>query len=114
MTIYVGNISHSANEQDIEQLFSQYGEVSSVKLIKDHETGRPRGFGFIEMDEQEGQEAIDQLNEYEFMSRALVVNAARPRTDRPRQGGGGGFNRNFSRGGERDSGRDRGGYNKNY
>ncbi len=114
MTIYVGNISHSANEQDIEQLFAQYGDVSSVKLIKDHETGRSKGFGFIEMDDDtQGQEAIDSLNQQEFMSRPLVVNIARPRTERPRQGGGG-FNRSFNRDGGRDFNRDRGGYNRNY
>jgi len=87
MNIYVGNLSFNSTEQDLEDLFSQYGTVSSVKIILDHETGKSRGFAFVEMEsDEEGQEAIDNLNEFDFEGRALRVNEARPRN----AGGGGG------------------------
>jgi RNA recognition motif-containing protein len=86
--IYVGNLPFSATEDDIHELFSQYGSVESVKLITDRDTGRPRGFGFVEMSEG-ASEAIAALNDKEFEGRNLKVNEARPREDRPRGGGGG-------------------------
>jgi RNA recognition motif-containing protein len=109
MTIYVGNISHKATEQDLAQLFSTYGEVSSAKIMIDKFTGKSRGFGFVEMEDSNAKAAIEALNEQEFMARPLTVNEARPRTensDRPRRS----FDRNS--GGNRDRG-DRGGYNRN-
>ena len=91
MNIYVGNLSFDATEADIESAFGQYGEVKSVNIIKDRETGRSRGFGFVEMhDSQAGQQAIEGLNLQEIAGRAVTVNEARPREDRGGRGGGGG------------------------
>ena len=82
MNIYVGNLSFDATEADIEQAFSQYGEVKSVNIITDRETGRSRGFGFVEMqDQQAGQQAIEGLNLQRIAGRAITVNEARPRKD---------------------------------
>ena len=79
MNIYVANISFRAREQDLKELFSQHGEVASVKIITDRETGRSRGFGFVEMpNDSEGRQAIATLNGVEFNQRNLVVNEARP------------------------------------
>jgi RNA recognition motif-containing protein len=89
MNIYVGNLSFDATEADIEDAFSQFGDVKSVNIIKDRETGRSRGFGFVEMnDQQAGREAIEGLNLKQIAGRAVTVNEARPRE--PRRGGGGG------------------------
>ncbi len=86
MQIYVGNISYSTTEESLENLFSQYGEVESVKIITDRETGRAKGFGFITMnDDAAAQNAIDELNEKEFDGRTLRINEARPREERPRR-----------------------------
>jgi RNA recognition motif-containing protein len=90
--IYVGNLPFSATDDDIRALFSEYGTVESVNLITDRDTGRPRGFGFVEMSSG-ADEAIEALHQKEMDGRSLNVNEARPRTDRPprqRQGGGGG------------------------
>jgi RNA recognition motif-containing protein len=88
--IYVGNLSYDATEEDIRQAFVEYGEVSSVNIIKDRETGRSRGFAFVEMpDSQEAKEAIKAINLTELAGRRVTVNEARPRSDRPRRGGGG-------------------------
>jgi RNA recognition motif-containing protein len=86
--LYVGNLPFSANDAEVEQLFGQHGKVHSVALINDRETGRPRGFGFVEMDEDGAQKAIESLNGYEMDGRALRVNEAEER--KPRGGGGGG------------------------
>lgn len=91
MKIYVGNLSFSSTEDTVRNLFSQFGEVTDVALINDRETGRPRGFGFVEMrDDNAGREAIRALDGNDFEGRSLKVNEARPRTDRPSGGGGGG------------------------
>lgn len=91
MNIYVGNLSFRASEQDVENLFAQYGEVSSARIIKDKFTGRSRGFAIVEMnDNSSANSAIGALHEKEFMERNLVVNEARPREN---NGGGGNFNR---------------------
>ena len=83
MNIYVGNLSFDATEADVEHAFSEYGDVKTVNLIKDRETGRLRGFGFVEMhDRQAGQEAIEGLNLKEIAGRAVTVNEARPREAR--------------------------------
>ena len=88
MNIYVGNLSFDATEADIEHAFSEFGEVSSVNIVKDRETGRSRGFGFVEMrDQQAGQQAIEALNLKQIGGRALTVNEARPRPDRGSGGG---------------------------
>ena len=87
--IYVGNLPFSASEDELRDLFAQHGEVASVNLITDRETGRPRGFGFVEM-ESGADEAINALNNTSMDGRNLTVNEARPRADR---GGGGRSNR---------------------
>lgn len=82
--IYVGNIPYGKNEDDLKDLFGQYGEVSSVKFINDKETGRFRGFGFVEMaNKDEADKAITALEGNDFGGRTLRVNEARPRAPRP-------------------------------
>lgn len=83
MNIYVGNLSFKTENNDIEELFSQYGEVTSARVITDRDTGRARGFGFVEMGTSEaGEKAIAALNNQEFMGRNLNVNEAKPREPR--------------------------------
>jgi cold-inducible RNA-binding protein len=83
--LYVGNISFKATEDDVKDLFSQAGEVVSVKLITDASTGRARGFGFVEMaTDEEAQKAVSQLNGNNFMERSIVVNEAKPQEKRER------------------------------
>ncbi len=87
MKLYVGNLSIDATENEIRELFGQYGEVSEVNLITDPQTGRPRGFGFVELaDDNAAREAIGALDGKEFGSRQIKVNEAKSRADR---GGGG-------------------------
>ncbi len=86
--LYVGNLSFDVNEDELHDLFSQQGEVVSAKVISDRETGRPRGFGFVEMAQSEdAQKAIESLDGQEFKGRNMKVNLAKPRENR---GGGGG------------------------
>ena len=99
MNIYVGNMNFALTNEDLYNLFSQYGAVSSAKIISDRETGRSKGFGFVEMENsEEGLKAISSLNESEVMGRKLVVNEARPQ-DKSGGGGGGFRKRNFGGGG---------------
>jgi RNA recognition motif-containing protein len=80
MNIYVGNLSYSLSEEELRDAFAAHGEVSSVKILSDRETGRSRGFGFVEMPNQsEGEAAVEQLNGKDLGGRALRVNEARPR-----------------------------------
>lgn len=89
--IYVGNLSFDTTEEDIREAFAQYGQVEAVNIIKDRETGRSRGFAFVEMpDGEEAKEAIENLNLADIAGRRVTVNEARPRSDRPRRDGGGG------------------------
>ena len=89
--IYVGNLSYSVGNGDLESLFSQFGDVSRAQVIQHRDTGRSKGFGFVEMDDEDSAEkAIEELNGSEFEGRNLTVNEARPREDRPSRGGGGG------------------------
>jgi cold-inducible RNA-binding protein len=91
VNIYVGNLSYNATEDDLREAFEQYGDVAAVNVIMDRETGRPRGFAFVEMpDAQQAKDAIENLNLAEIAGRKVTVNEARPREDRPRGGGGGG------------------------
>lgn len=91
MNIYVGNLSYDTTEADLRTAFSAHGEVESVRLITDRDSGRSKGFGFVEMpDEGAARAAIDALNGTEMQGRAIKVNEARPREDRPQRGGGGG------------------------
>ena len=94
MRIYLGNLPFSATEDEIRELFSAHGEVESVSLVTDRETGRPRGFGFVEL-ASGGEEAIEKLNGVDFGGRSLNVNEARPRNDRGGGGGGGGGGRRW-------------------
>jgi RNA recognition motif-containing protein len=106
MNIYVGNLSFRTSEDNLNDLFAQFGEVSSCKIIMDKFTGKSKGFAFIEMaSDTDGQSAIESLNNQDLDGRPLVVNEARPQEDRekrpfrPGGGGGGGFNRGGSGGG---------------
>ena len=106
--LYVGNLSYDVNSSDLEQLFAQYGTVQSAEVISDRDTGRSKGFGFVQMgSDEEAQAAISALNGQEHSGRSLTVNEAKPREDRPR-GGGGGFG--GGRGGGGGGGGGRGGY----
>jgi RNA recognition motif-containing protein len=82
--IYVGNLSWSTTEDEVRAAFEAYGNVTSVKLVEDRETGRPRGFGFVEMDDAGALEAIKNLDGKEFGGRNLKVNEAKPREERSR------------------------------
>ena len=83
MNIYCGNLSYQSTDEDLNTLFQEYGDVASAKVIRDRETDRSRGFGFVEMEsDDEAQNAIHALNGQEFMGRKLVVNESRPRTPR--------------------------------
>ena len=82
-TIYVGNLPFEASEADVSQLFGQYGDVTNVSLVNDRETGRPRGFGFVEMAGEEAGQAIDALDGSDYGGRNLRVNEARDRGARP-------------------------------
>ena len=140
MNIYISNLSFDVNDSDLKELFEEYGSVSSAKVITDKFSGKSRGFGFVEMDnDEEGQRAIEELNQAEYDGKVINVSVAKPREDRPdrkrsfgggggnrggfggggNRGGGGGFGGN--RGGDRggfggnrggDRGGDRGGYNR--
>lgn len=106
--LYVGNLSHDLNNNDLQQLFETHGNVVSAQIIMDRETGRSKGFGFVEMGSaKEAQEAIDALNGKEVHGRALTVNEARPPAERgPRRDGdrnrsGGGFRGGHGGGGRR-------------
>jgi RNA recognition motif-containing protein len=87
-TIYVGNLPFNATEQDVRALFEHHGTVEGVKLINDRETGKPRGFGFVDMPQADAQTAIQALNGQQLGGRPLRVNEAQERPQRPRQGGG--------------------------
>lgn len=113
MNIFVSNINYATKEYELQDLFSEFGEVSSAKIVTDRETGRSRGFGFIEMGEEEGKQAIEALNQKEFNGKVLNVSEAKPREEKPRRsfdnnrsGGygnnrGGGYGNNRGGGGNR-------------
>ncbi len=103
MNIYVGNLSHDATEQELKDAFAPFGEVAYAKIIKDRETGQPRGFGFVEMpDETQAHAAIAEMNGKPLRGRNLRVNVGQPKEGGP--GGGG------NRGGGRDGGNRHGGF----
>jgi len=88
-SIFVGNLARTATEEELRAAFSQYGTVSNVNIVTDRETGQPRGFAFVEMaDAREAATAIKELNLREISGRAITVDQARPKADRPRRGGG--------------------------
>ena len=91
MNIYVGNLSHEANEDSLREAFEAFGQVESVNIIKDRFSGESRGFGFVEMpSKQEAEKAIEEMNGKDLMGRAVNVNEARPKTNRRDSRGGGG------------------------
>ena len=112
MKLYVGNLAFKTSSDDLQQLFSQAGTVESASVVEDRDTGRSRGFGFVEMaSKEEGEAAIAQFNGKELDGRNLTVNEARPREDRGGRGGGGGGRGGFGGGGGRGGGGGgRGGY----
>ncbi len=102
MNIYVGNLPYSVVEEDLREIFEEYGEVASVKIINDKLTGRSKGFGFVEMDDDdEAKKAIEELNNADLSGRNIKVNESRPRSNDSRGGGnrrgGGGYNRGGGR-----------------
>ncbi len=100
MNIYVGNLPYNVVEEDLREIFEEYGEVASVKIISDKLTGRSKGFGFVEMDEdQEAKKAIEELNNAELSGRNIKVNESRPKSNDNRGGGGGGNRRSGGQGG---------------
>jgi hypothetical protein len=116
--LYVGNLSYNIRDEDLQQAFAQYGSVSSAKVMMDRDTGRSKGFGFVEMgSDSEAQSAINGMNGQALDGRAIVVNEARPREERPggfggggRSGGGGGFGGGRTGGGGGFGGGGGGGY----
>lgn len=91
MKLYVGNLSFQTSSEDLQQLFAQAGTVESAAVVEDRDTGRSRGFGFVEMaSKEDGEKAIEQFNGTDLNGRNLTVNEARPREDRGNRGGGGG------------------------
>jgi RNA recognition motif-containing protein len=114
MNIYVGNLSWSMTDDDLSNLFSQYGTVSSAKILKEKNTGRSKGFGFVEMEDDEAAKtAIAALNESEVQGRKLIVNESQPRPEgsgyKKSGGGGGGYGGGRSGGGGYGGGRSSGG-----
>ena len=98
--LYVGNLSYATRDDDLQQQFSQYGQVSSAKVMTDRDSGRSKGFGFVEMTSASGaQSAIRGAHGQTVDGRAMVVNLARPREERPGGFGGGGYRSNGGRGG---------------
>ncbi len=86
MNIYVGNLDYNLQEDELGQIFAEYGEVTSVKIVTDRETGRAKGFGFVEMAvDSEGEKAVQELDGAEVNGRNIKVNQARPRTERPQR-----------------------------
>ena len=107
--LYVGNLSYNVTSSDLEQLCAQHGQVQSAEVIQDRDSGRSKGFGFVQMgSDQDAQAVIAALNGQEHDGRALTVNEAKPREDRPRGGGGGGYG--GGGGGRSGGGGGRGGY----
>ena len=103
--LYVGNLPYSVRDQDLEQAFSQFGAVTSAKVMMERDTGRSKGFGFVEMgSDAEAQEAINGMNGQSLGGRSIVVNEARPMEARPPRSGGGGFGGGGGYGGGRSGG----------
>ncbi len=111
--LYVGNLSFDTTEMDLQDHFAQAGSVTEAALMQDKFTGKSRGFAFVTMSSaEEAQKAISMFHGQNFQNRALTVNEARPREDRP--GGGGGPRKSFGGGGGGGGGGERGGYQKRY
>ena len=114
MNIYVSNLSFNVQDEDLREFFTEYGEVSSAKVITDKFTGKSRGFGFVEMpDDAAAQKAIAELDNGTVEGRTIRVMEAKPKEEKPRTGGGGGGFRGGNGGGGGYNGGGSGGYNKN-
>ena len=116
MNIFVSNINYATKDFQLQELFEEFGEVTSAKIITDRDTGRSKGFGFVEMGDEEGKQALDALNQKEFNGKILNVAEARPREEKPRRsfdnnrgGGYGGGNSGGGYGGGNNGGGNRGG-----
>ncbi|PKP42860.1 MAG: RNA-binding protein [Bacteroidetes bacterium HGW-Bacteroidetes-10] len=104
MNIFISNLSWAIKDADLRELFAEYGEISSAKVITDRETGKSRGFGFVEMpNEEEGKKAIEELDKAEYDGKVITVNVAKPREDRGGRPSGGGSRGGFG-GGNRGGG----------
>lgn len=118
MNIFVANIERKVTDEQLQDLFSQHGEIASLKLIRDRDTGVSKGYAFVEMtNDDEAQNAINALNEYDLEGRALAVNEARPKTEYKKSGGGGSGGGGYKSGGGGgykggNGGGSGGGYNK--
>jgi hypothetical protein len=113
MNIFVASLSFSSTDEDLQRLFEQFGTVDSAKVILDRETGRSRGFGFVEMpDDAEANAAIENLNDADVEGRNIIVKEARPREERGGGGGGGGYNRGGGGGGGSRGGYGGGAYDR--
>jgi RNA recognition motif-containing protein len=111
MNIFVGNLPFGMTDDELHELFAKFGEITRATVIKDRVTGKSRGFGFVEMaDDEMARAAIEGLNGSDMQGRALTVNEARPRESRPRTGGGGGYNGGGGGGGYSGGGGGGGGY----
>ena len=100
MNIFIAGLSYSINDENLKELFAEYGAIESARVIMDKQTGRSKGFGFVEMDDTAGQKAIEELDGAEYDGRTIAVSVARPREERaPRSFGGGnrGGGREFRR-----------------
>lgn len=114
MKLYIGNLSYDTTDADLQSAFSAHGEVRSAQVVTDRDTGRSRGFGFVEMDDRaQAEAAISALNGAQLQGRTLIVNEARPREDRPRNGGGYGGGSRGGYGGGGRGGSFGGGYSGN-
>lgn len=108
--LYIGNLAFAIRDEELSDAFGSFGTIVSARVVMDRDTGRSKGFGFVEFDSEEAaQSAIESMNGKELSGRPLNVSEARPQTDRPRGGGGGGF-----RGGRDGGGRDGGGRGSRY
>jgi len=107
MRIYVGNLTYSVTDEDLREIFGEYGDLTTAEVIKDKFSGQSKGFGFVDMpDNSEAEAAIKELNESMFKGRKLTVNEARPRSEQQRPRGGGGGGGGWGGGGGRDRDRD--------
>ena len=113
MNIFVSNINYTTKDYQLNELFSEFGEVQSCKIITDRETGKSRGFGFVEMSDEDGAQAIEGLNGKEFKGKEINVSEAKPREEKPRRSfdnnRGGGYGNNRGGGYGNRGGNDRGG-----
>lgn len=113
MNLYISNLSYNVTDEDLKELFADYGEILSARVIMDRETGRSRGFGFVELQDDElAKKAIEELNQATYEEKVINISEARPREERPARGGFGGGNRGGGFGGGNRGGGGYGGGNR--